>query len=379
MQELQLQTKLREGGVDLLTSLTGPPYFLHVRRHKRYENLILFKYDQLNSPLSSPFVQQLRGVILDEADNWAIVSRPFDKFFNYGEFNAPTLDWKKVRIYEKCDGTMIQMYWYKDEWHVGTPGTPDASGCVGFDGAMTFEELFWRTWKKTGKGSLPSVRDSHLTFIFELMTPLNRVVVDHKEPRLTLIGVRSHESGEEYSPNHWKPYDPVHEYIDAPADQTMATAIEGMNKSFDSIDPLKQEGYVVVDRDFKRVKLKHPGYVKLHHMVSSTSEKSLMEIVRNGEACEVAASFPQFKEQFESLKKRHDAFVFVINFNYNINKDLVSQKDFAMAVHEMSFCQILFMMRAGGKTARECLKEIHLDRYKTLLEGFEKRRELYVG
>jgi tRNA splicing ligase len=53
-------------------------------RHKQHPQLILFKYDQINSPFNNKVVRNCRGIILDESDDWRIVSYPYDKFFNLG-------------------------------------------------------------------------------------------------------------------------------------------------------------------------------------------------------------------------------------------------------------------------------------------------------
>ena len=91
-----------------------------------YPNLVLFKYDQVNSPMDNPVVQECRGIILDEADDWRVIARPFTKFYNYGEPNAASIDWTTARVQEKVDGSLCAFYHYKGDWHVATTGTPDA-------------------------------------------------------------------------------------------------------------------------------------------------------------------------------------------------------------------------------------------------------------
>jgi hypothetical protein len=80
-------------------------YSLCERRHSQFPNLVLLNYSQINSPMNEPIVQECRGLILDEADNWRVVCRPYDKFFNYGEPNAVEVDWGTASVYEKLDGS----------------------------------------------------------------------------------------------------------------------------------------------------------------------------------------------------------------------------------------------------------------------------------
>lgn len=74
------------------------------RRHLRHPNLVLLRYNTLESPMEHPIPQECRAIILDESDGWKPVSFPYTKFFNHGEGHAPELDWKTARVYEKLDG-----------------------------------------------------------------------------------------------------------------------------------------------------------------------------------------------------------------------------------------------------------------------------------
>ena len=76
--QLAVQEFLRTGGTpDALAEL----YAVKAVRHKAYPNLVLLKYSQIASDMSLPIVQECRGIILDESDDWRVVSRAYDKFF----------------------------------------------------------------------------------------------------------------------------------------------------------------------------------------------------------------------------------------------------------------------------------------------------------
>ena len=165
---------------------------LLIKRHPKWPNLVQFRYDMLESDMSLPLVQQCRGLILDEATNWTVVARPFDKFWNEGEGHAACIDWNTARVQEKIDGTLIILYWYAEQWNAATLGMPDAGGQVDAND-FTFADLFWRTFKHD-----PILDNRHdLTLLFELTSPYNRIVVRHAEPKVTLIGVRSTKTGRE--------------------------------------------------------------------------------------------------------------------------------------------------------------------------------------
>jgi len=72
---------LRREGIDAVKT----KFSVATCRHKKHPHLVLFKYDQINSPFNSKVVKNCRGIILDESDDWRIVSYPYDKFFNVGK------------------------------------------------------------------------------------------------------------------------------------------------------------------------------------------------------------------------------------------------------------------------------------------------------
>ncbi|MGF1486719.1 MAG: hypothetical protein ACFBSE_06350, partial [Prochloraceae cyanobacterium] len=49
-------------------------YAININRHKKYPNLVCLKYSHRDSPFNEKIVCQARGIILDEAANWQIVS-----------------------------------------------------------------------------------------------------------------------------------------------------------------------------------------------------------------------------------------------------------------------------------------------------------------
>lgn len=131
---LAVQHHLRSGGTidDLLRE-----HGIKSRRHSKHENLVLLKYNQVESDFRKPIVRECRGLVLDEADDWRVVCRAFDKFFNYGEPGAAEIDWGTARVQEKLDGSLTTLYSYAGRWHVATSGSPDAAGDVHGSGRLS--------------------------------------------------------------------------------------------------------------------------------------------------------------------------------------------------------------------------------------------------
>jgi hypothetical protein len=363
---LQEFLRANPDGIQLLKEKYG----VGAKRHKDHPELVLFKYSQIDSPMGDPMVQECRGVILDESNDWAVVARPFDKFFNHGEGHAKPIDWSTARVQEKLDGSLMQLYWH-GEWHVASSGTPDAAGQVNGFG-FSFADLFWKTFNQMGY-KLPDQIDDVMNhveaqwhareyvYLFELMTPYNRVVVQHLEPRLVLIGQR-HKDGTENYPEYW---DSVYQTVQS----FPLTSIESIIASFQHISPLSQEGYVVVDGAFNRVKVKSPAYVALHHMKDSMSPRRALEVVRAGEISEVLNAFPEWKDIFTVTSGGYEALVAELEQTYEGIKGIVGQKDFALQATKTRCSGALFSLRAGKvPTIRQYLASMQIDSLASLLK-----------
>lgn len=300
------QTFLRSGGTaeELKTRFN-----IDVRRHPRYRSLVHLKYGHVSNDFSHVIVRQSRGLILDEHRKWAIVARPFDKFFNFGEPLAPTLDWTTARFYEKLDGTCCYLWFHENAWNLSTLGSPDASGEVEGSPGLNYGGLFWATFKKYGFRVPRSDVYRDYTFMFELMTPLNRIVVRHEEPTLRLIGVRSNNTGlylrHEYFQEFLgvEPYDKIHSIAEA---QETFFSESSDPRAPRANDPMKMEGYVVVDQYDNMVKIKHPTYVMIHHMRESATPRNLLRMVVQGESDEWLTYFPEWKPAMQEIAGRFD-------------------------------------------------------------------------
>jgi hypothetical protein len=309
-------------------------------------------------------VQECRGAILDTTDGFEFVARPFDKFFNQGEGHAAPIDWRTARVQEKLDGSLMIMYHYADEWHVASSGTPDAGGEVNNANGTTFKKLFWDTFKMMGydAGNI----DPDLTYCFELMTKYNRVVVQHPEPELVLIGVRNPKTGEEL-PVNW--YDANFRV----AKEFPLGSLEEVEASMAHFSGLEQEGYVVVDASFNRVKIKHPAYLAAHHMVGSLSPKRLLEIVRQGETPEILAYFPEWTEEADNLRALLEGLVVEACVEYQKVRDIPVQKDFALAIQNSRHRPAMFALRAGKvETFSQFYRELRLESLADMLGLREK-------
>ena len=283
-------------------------------KSRDYENKILLKYDQLSSPtlMALPEVQECRGLILDKND-WSVMSLAFTKFFNSEEGNAVKIDWSTAHVLEKLDGSCIQVYYdkYKNTWFAGTTGTAEGEGEVNNKLGTTFNDLFWKTVKD--KYNLDTNQlSTEFCYVFELTTPYNIVVKPHGESSASLLMIRNLSTLKELSRADVEMVGltlglPVVKAFDLNAKDvgTLLRTFENMVWS--------EEGYVVVDANFNRIKIKNPAYVAVHHLKGKTAEHQIMVIIKANELEEFGATFPERIAEMNKLKTNYDALVAKLN------------------------------------------------------------------
>jgi len=177
-------------------------------------------YDMIEAKDDDLMAQECRGLILCLADDNAVLSldeplgetrvlaRPFDRFFNHGQGAAADVDLEHpdTRFYEKMDGTLCILYFdfVKDEWHVATRSVAEADLPIdGFED-FTFRTLFEKACLETTGledfWRFTFLLDTKKTYLFELTTPRNRIVVNYENYGITLLGARTNECGTEHDP-----------------------------------------------------------------------------------------------------------------------------------------------------------------------------------
>lgn len=311
-------------------TLSEKPYCVTVTRDKAFgRNLVMFKYSQVDSDFNEPLVRELRGLVLDE-DTLEPVVVPFFKFGNYGESYVPDIDWKTAFVSQKLDGSLIKVVKIGSDLLVSTNGTidaykaplPDQIGCP----AKNFGELFEvalaaaqredeekaradgravRDWLQTPKQWLAEQLEEGKTYMFELTSPWNKVVVQWHDTRLNFIGVRDNSTLEE---SRFYGH-PLAEKFNVPKLYPLGSfdACVAAAKELD----ISEEGYVVCDGRWNRCKIKSPVYVSVHHMRNNgvLSFARAIDIVKLNEVGEVSATIPEFKEHLDRVKADFDAFV----------------------------------------------------------------------
>ena len=145
-------------------------------------------------------------------------------------------------------------------------------------------------------------------------------------------------------------------------------SLQELSDAFAGMSGLDQEGFIVKDHRFNRVKVKHPNYVLYHQMVGSLTKKKVLDAVRRGEAPEVLAYFPTWQAEFDDMKGRLDRLTFEALTTYERIREIKSQKDFAAEALKTRYSGALFSVRAGkSKSFSEHFAEMRLEALADLL------------
>lgn len=335
-------------------------YGITAKQHSRHPNLYLFKYSQISSPFSKKIVQECRGLILDKDDNWNVVCFPFTKFFNYGQPEAAIVDWSTVSVQEKLDGSMISTYNHKGKWWIATTGCPDGTNQVG-DFNKTFEDLFWECFdnQKLNRRHL----NPAFTYIWKLTSPINRVVVNYEISKITLIGVRVNATFQEITVSQFNGLFPI-------VAEYPITSIEECLGAANKLNPLEHEGYVCVDLNFNRVKIKSPAYIALHHLRDNCSLSKMAEAIRAGEYQEFSIaldSYPEIKAKFLEMVAKYEDICKWSVLSYTLIGWIKDQKAFALEAIKSPYSTILFQIRKTGKTPQSIMRDMTANAYLRLL------------
>jgi hypothetical protein len=263
---------------------------------------VLLKYHR-QADKALKIVRECRGTILS-LDGFKVVSLPLEKFGNHGESYAPTdIDITKSKILEKADGTCCSLYWdqINGKWCVQTLAQPEAQETAkGFttEGRHTFKwyELFWNTFALYSDIDLLEKLDKDWTYVFELCTPWNKVIIRYDKPTLYFLAMRNKKTFLEDWPEKsvlYGIFEKPKTYDYGSIDEIIKIAKEKLTKD--------EEGFILIDENFRRIKIKSAEYVKIHYENTVITLNGVIAVVFQNEQEEWLSSLPEYKEVIDAI------------------------------------------------------------------------------
>lgn len=297
--EIGIFCSLHENWEELLAQ---EPYCLKIKVEGDY---VIFNYDMIHSDFSNPIVREARGIIFKLGAWNNPVCWAFNKFFNYGESHAEQLDWSTAFVTEKIDGSLIKMWWDWDGgWHISTNSVIDAANATIADVRVSnFKEYFYKALSNHyPHQDFFNLLDPDLTYIFELVGPYNRVVVEYDKPELFFLGARNKFTGEVlYCSEANRDYLELCA-ISLPKQYPLNSLADCINLA--NTYSWDQEGFVAADGSGHRVKIKSPAYVRAHFARNNNviTRRHLLRIILANEVEEFLCYAQDYKDQIMYCK-----------------------------------------------------------------------------
>ena len=222
----------------------------------------------------NPVTLNCRGLIFDDRDG-TILARPWPKFFNLGEPSAGEWDHgASVEVTDKMDGSLGILYTAPDgRKAIATRGSFESEQAIVGSEILRDKYGQWRGC-------------DHCTYLFEIVYPENRIVVDYGGQRdLILLGMVDLDAGEKLGPTS------AHSRFPGPTTRVFPARTLGEALA---MPPRKNAEGVVVRSGERMVKIKQADYVALHKIVTGLSERSVWEhlAAHDGRYTELLASVP---------------------------------------------------------------------------------------
>lgn len=197
-----------------------------------------------------------RGLVTDIMGR--VHSRPLDKFFNRQEEKHNETD--DFVAYEKMDGWLGTIFWYQNDWVFTTRGSFDNEVCQWFEKHVRENEPF----------SLLQL-DKENTYIFELIHPLTRIVVDYGEmEEVFLLAARNVKDGKEI---------PL-EDIKTEFKKTEVVTVHDLN-AYQKLKDENREGIVIRFSNGDRCKIKLKEYFRLSSIMAGCTKRNVWNILKN--------------------------------------------------------------------------------------------------
>ena len=261
MKELAIQKYLRSGKT--LTDLKQE-YHIECIVNNDLE-IVVFNYTHL-TPKNNEIRNEARALFLD-LNNWNIIGKSIGGFNSIDELEAkPTMeifDWKSAKAYEKYDGCLVVLYFYKNEWRLGTRFSTDGK-CNVFspnsgEANIHWIDVFKNTLVEYGMNweEFVSLLNPSKFYTFELCTPWNRNTVIYENSLIKLIAIVDSDTLVEEEPMtaKLKVFEAKFFTVNS------LDEVEKLNQ--ENSNPLENEGYVVVDKNYNRLKVRNHKYDEL--------------------------------------------------------------------------------------------------------------------
>lgn len=314
--------------------------YVKIQTHPKFPELSIANYTDscMWDQMWNDTTLNCRGLIFNN-QTMEVLARPFRKFFNYEQEQAPKWDLDtKLHVTDKLDGSLGILYRQPDgNYAVATRGSFNSDQAQWAN--EVYEALHASLWEPNPK----------YTYLYELIYPENRIVVNYEGMQaLILLGAVDIETGESI---------PVEDIaVDWPGfivpifhdEATLKEILESPARE-------NAEGVVMWNRETdERVKIKYEDYKILHRYLTNTTPKHVWEVLSAGQdPDEIFAAAPDefhvwLKDVIEELQEKFLAIKMEAETDFKqITRNMspsTTRKDFADKAQYARHTSMMFKM-----------------------------------
>ena len=234
--------------------------YLNSQKHPNLD-LFIFNYSKhcQFEKYWTPVTLASRGLVLNSKSE--LIARCLPKFFNVQEMDPNDIPKTGFTVYEKLDGSYLQIFRYDGELQFSSRGSFTS------DQAIKGREIFYKKY-----AHLEPVIKAGYNFVFEIIYPTNRIVVDYQGLEdIILLTIINNATKEDRLIDVGFPMVKTYDFKDF--DSVMAAHAdnaEGFVICFNvisNIDPL-------------RGKSKFADYVRLHRVMTNCSNRDIWNMLK---------------------------------------------------------------------------------------------------
>ena len=259
------------------------------------------------------------------------VAYTLPKFFNLNE-NEETqndkLPWKDgYEIFQKWDGWLGNLYRHDGKFKIATRGSFKSDGAI------------WATQWLQDHIDL-SYLDDNLTLVFEIVSPITKIIVNYETQGLVLLTAFNRHTGEELS---W----PDVKLLARKFGFEIPKAYTNLNECLDLLrsEPGDElEGFVIKFKNGTRIKIKSEDYFRISRLIKSLSPKNIWETMSNGKIDtnkfeDLNLSPDLYKKALSTASDLEEQYLYTsTNIKYEFLQIMTSEpetrKDFALLVNK---------------------------------------------
>lgn len=387
--------KFINDNADWKNILAKEPYNIVIKPAPYNKDWYMFSYNLFSSDFTNPIVKECRGCCLEIKDNKVseILCYPYDKFFNYGDPNCATIDWSSAKAEDKIDGMLLKVFKHNDSCIVLTNGSWNPKG-LPVDILQADDLLIQAFYDCNVKFYnemmvVSSLNSNHwtnilpngCTIMLELTSPYNRVICKYDKIKLWFHGFRDKnyiECEPETIKNMYNiPYDIPKSVSVNNSEQVLEMASK--------LDGRFEEGFVVCDKYFNRIKLKCSDYLRIKTYLGEEgiTDSRIFKLILDNETDDLLEFDSTLIDKVNEIKNK---IVFVKDtlndmsiYANNALQYLGSRKEYAKLVQSQKATNIWFEVLKDGSAFDRFIKKYNncKDLYSRFLD-LEKTVNVFV-